>query len=65
MSCCSAITPARLSRRPTPSSPCCGGLRRRGAVWSQWRAALAPLARPDASRAIPRICWPGAAITAA
>jgi processive 1,2-diacylglycerol beta-glucosyltransferase len=24
----------------------------RGAVWSQWRAALAPLARPDASRAI-------------
>ncbi len=24
----------------------------RGAVWNQWRAALAPLARPDASRAI-------------
>ncbi|MGA2446791.1 MAG: galactosyldiacylglycerol synthase [Opitutaceae bacterium] len=24
----------------------------RGVVWSQWRAALAPLARPDASRAI-------------
>jgi len=24
----------------------------RGAVWSRWRAALAPLARPDASRAI-------------
>jgi processive 1,2-diacylglycerol beta-glucosyltransferase len=23
-----------------------------GAVWRQWRAALAPLARPDASRAI-------------
>ncbi|HTX64618.1 MAG TPA: galactosyldiacylglycerol synthase, partial [Opitutaceae bacterium] len=24
----------------------------RGAVWSRWRAALAPLARPDASLAI-------------
>ncbi len=26
----------------------------RGAVWARWRAALAPLARPDASRAIAR-----------
>jgi len=37
----------------------------RGAVWSQWRAALAPLARPDASRAIAAHLLARAAITAA
>ena len=36
-----------------------------GAVWSQWRAALAPLARPDASRAIAAYLLARAAITAA
>ena len=37
----------------------------RGAVWRQWRAALAPLARPDASRAIAAHLLAGAAAPAA
>jgi processive 1,2-diacylglycerol beta-glucosyltransferase len=36
-----------------------------GAVWSLWRAALAPLARPDASRNIAARLLDGAAATAA
>jgi len=36
----------------------------RGAVWRQWRAALAPLARPDASRTIAACLLNGAATRA-
>jgi processive 1,2-diacylglycerol beta-glucosyltransferase len=39
-----------LATTPRPSSPRSGPLSQPGAGWAGWRAALEPMARPDAAR---------------